>query len=816
MRHALPAERIDGLPSGDEGLATGSVPGRRQRHGDNAILPGERRHGLQPLLDASADPMVWFLAAAALLYAVIGDRFEALVLTAALVPIIGLDLWLHRRTRASTGALADVIADTARVLRDGREQDIAAVELVVGDLVLLGPDQPVPADGVLVAADRLQVDEALLSGEPLPQAKQAMAACAPWPDSVDHAHWASAGTRVLDGHGRLRVVATGADTLYGELVRSAQAQPQARTPMQAAVRRLVALLLVAAVLLCLTLFAARWWQGFGLVDALVGAATLAVAALPEEFPVVLTLFLGLGVFRLARRRALVRRAVVVENIGRTTWLCSDKTGTLTEGRMRLVEAVPAPGVGRDALLEAAALASRTESGDPMDRAILHQRPRPDRDELARFPFTGERRRETAVFANPAGGAQAVTKGALETVLALSDTAPADREAILAQARRRLQDGQRLLACAARPAAGDDDEPASGFRFLGLLCFSDPLRPEARATVERARTLGLRLLVLTGDHALTAAAVAREAGIGDGEPVVCEGPDIDARLAARGASALDGIDAVARCLPATKAAVVTALRARGEVVAVTGDGVNDVPALAAADIGIAMGQRGTRSAREAASIVLLDDRLSSVVEAIAEGRRIDAGLRLAFAYLILVHLPFVLSAALLPLGGHPLFLLPLHIVWIELIIHPTAILAFQRIPAGRHDPPSRPVPDRVFGRRQWRTLLAVGLLATAAVGVGYLLPMAQGQPDDVARAAGLVLLVAFGSGIAAGLSGLATPASRWVVLASLASAPLLLAWPAAAALVHAAPPPAAAWLAGAALAVAAAAVGRRLRRGLHSR
>lgn len=343
MRHALPAERIDGLPSGDEGLATGSVPGRRQRHGDNAILPGERRHGLQPLLDASADPMVWFLAAAALLYAVIGDRFEALVLTAALVPIIGLDLWLHRRTRASTGALADVIADTARVLRDGREQDIAAVELVVGDLVLLGPDQPVPADGVLVAADRLQVDEALLSGEPLPQAKQAMAACAPWPDSVDHAHWASAGTRVLDGHGRLRVVATGADTLYGELVRSAQAQPQARTPMQAAVRRLVALLLVAAVLLCLTLFAARWWQGFGLVDALVGAATLAVAALPEEFPVVLTLFLGLGVFRLARRRALVRRAVVVENIGRTTWLCSDKTGTLTEGRMRLVEAVPAPG-----------------------------------------------------------------------------------------------------------------------------------------------------------------------------------------------------------------------------------------------------------------------------------------------------------------------------------------------------------------------------------------------------------------------------------------------------------------------------------------
>ncbi|THG70508.1 cation-transporting P-type ATPase, partial [Pseudomonas sp. A-1] len=367
MRRAIPGERLAGLESPARGL-NGAELAERRRYGANDILAEDAGRWRALLGETLGDPMLWFLLGTALLFALLGDRAEALTLLLAVVPLLGMDAWLHRRTQASTAGLASRLAGTARVLRDGVEQRIAARELLPGDLALVGPGDYFPADGVLVDGAQMLADESSLTGESFPVRKQVLAA--PFPDSAGEEHWACAGTRLLGGRAVLRVLYTGAETRYGELVRVARSGRQARTPLQLAIARLVATLLWAALATCLLLAAIRLAQGFGAVDALLSAVTLAVAALPEEFPVVFTFFLGVGVYRLARRQALVRRAVAVENIGRVSCICTDKTGTLTAGRLLLTHRAPAAGLDDAGLLQLALHAVRGEADDPLDAALL--------------------------------------------------------------------------------------------------------------------------------------------------------------------------------------------------------------------------------------------------------------------------------------------------------------------------------------------------------------------------------------------------------------------------------------------------------------
>ena len=339
----FPLARIAGL-SHDQGLTTPEAAARRARHGANDVVEVARHPWWTLAGDTARDPMLWFLVTTSALYAGIGETMEAATLAAAIVPLAAMDAYLHRRTSASTAGLRSRLAARARVVRDGGEVELAASEVVPGDLVIVAPGEFVPADGVIVACEEVQVDESTLTGESVPVRKRAL----PWPPTsgdeprVAFEHWSFAGTRVLAGRARLRVAYTGAETLYGEIVRAVASGSAARTPLQSAITDLVGVLSAVAGVACVVLALVRVAQGHGWIDALVSALTLAVAALPEEFPVVFTFFLGVGVYRLARRHALVRRAAAVENIGRVTTICSDKTGTLTEGRLVLAHHVPSP------------------------------------------------------------------------------------------------------------------------------------------------------------------------------------------------------------------------------------------------------------------------------------------------------------------------------------------------------------------------------------------------------------------------------------------------------------------------------------------
>ena len=784
MRHALPLDRVRGLVTAERGLTADEVADRRRRYGANDIVETVGHPVAELAKETARDPMIWFLVGTAALYGVLGQVSEAVTLLVSIAPLVGMDAYLHRRTQASTQGLRGRLADAARVVRDGVEQVVPATAVVAGDLAVVATGEPFPADGVVVAGTELRVDESALTGEAFPVTKHPLASepdGGPEPQ-VDAEHWGFAGTRLLTGRARLRVVAVGGETLYGAIVKLATGAMRERTPLQRAVAGLVTALLVAAVILCALLAIVRLRQGYGWADAVVSAASLAVAALPEEFPVVLTVFLGVGVYRLAQRKALVNRAVAVENIGRITCICSDKTGTITEGQLRVARVVPAAGHDEASVLAIAAAAARLETGDPLDRAILTAAGHGAAGEvLATFPFTEDRRRETAVI-RTAAGIVAYTKGAPETVRAMCD---GDDAAVwTAHIAELAAAGQKVVACAWRPLAEyPGGEPDRALRFAGLIGIADPVRAGVGDAVAWCRAAGVRVLMVTGDHPATARAVAREIGLA-AEPVIVTGDELAA--AASVGEAVGEADVVARALPAQKLSIVRALQRAGEIVAVTGDGVNDVPALQAADVGIAMGQNGARSAREVSSIVLLNDDFRSIVAAIAEGRSLFDNLRRSFQYLLMIHVPLVLTATFIPLLGYPVLYLPIHIVWLEAMIHPTALLVFQGSAASRGTgaaiPPGRGRDVRLFSRAEWQIIAAVGGLITVVVAVTYDRSLA-GADDDHARAMAMVALTTASASVMAALSGLRTRVARAVAGLSLAAAVVLVQIPALASLLH---------------------------------
>jgi Ca2+-transporting ATPase len=782
MRRAVTKEKIAALEHAEDGLSTRAVEERRARYGYNDIIETRPRGWLDVLRDTVKDPMLWFLALTSGLFAFVGDFTEALVMAGAIVPLVGMDAFLHRRTQASTQGLRSRLAENTSAFRDGAWTDVRAIDLVPGDLVHVTTGASLPADGIIVRGESLQVDESALTGESFPVGKKPLATALPQFEEllVDGEHWGFAGTRLLTGEARMRVVDTGAATMYGQIVRSAAHSAHARTPLQLAIGNLVTLLLWGAAALCVVLAWIRLQQGHGIIDALTSAVTLGVAALPEEFPIVFAFSLGVGIFRLARHQALVRRAVVVENIGRVTCICTDKTGTLTEGRVRVAHYVPAGGTSNSQLASIAALASRADSGDPLDQAILDAAPGVslDLERLATFPFTEDRRRETGAFRERTGGIFVASKGAPETILSVCELTPDEHAAWTARVATLAGGAHKVIACASRrvtPEAWAGTEPTHHYELSGLLACEDPVRDGVADSVREATAAGIRVMMVTGDHAATARAVALEVGIGTGAPRTIEGDQLEAELAQNGLPGLLDIDVIARAVPAQKLRIVQALQQHGEIVAVTGDGVNDVPALHAADIGIAMGERGTRAARDAGAVVLLDDNFRTIVHAIREGRQLFRNLRSAFAYLLMIHIPLVATATLIPLAGYPLLYLPIHIVWLELIIHPTALLVFQ---ASSATPALEPLREhrgapRFFNGWQWLVVLSAGVAITVIVLVVYQRGLGDAPNVEHARAMALVTLVVASTTLAATLSRLSTPIARTVAATSAASAVILV-------------------------------------------
>ncbi|MDQ1363202.1 MAG: P-type Ca2+ transporter type [Pseudomonadota bacterium] len=781
MMRQVPYVRVSGLTGPENNLTANDVLVRRSGYGANNILQAPVASWLDLLRDTLRDPMLWFLVITSSLFIIIAEYREAIILAIAILPLAGMDAYLHRRTQASVASLGGRLAVTSRVIRDGQLQTVASIDLVPGDLVVLEANEYFPADGIIVSSHDVQIDESALNGEAFPVRKYKTDLLPQAGDTlVADTHWGFAGTRLLTGNLHLRVIFTGNDTFYGEIVRTALQGRHAKTPLQLAITNLVTLLLVAAAILCLLVAWVRWMQGFGLLDALVSAMTLAVAALPEEFPVVFTFFLGVGVYRLARRRALVRRAVAVENIGRISTICSDKTGTLTLGYLSLMHVYPATNHNRETLLHIAASASRGDSNDPLDQAIFTAaeiNPQSIRH-LATFPFTEDRKRETALIRSDGNQLMAVVKGAPEIIFNQCALTARARQELLNKANQLAAEGHKVIACASRifdMRTWTDHEPEKDFEYAGLIAFEDPVREGVADSVRQCQQAGIHIIMITGDHPLTARAVAMELGIGQGNPRVVTADEIQHHdhLVVN----LQKIDVIARSIPSQKLHFVQQLQAAGEIVAVTGDGVNDVPALQIADVGIAMGERGTQAAREVAAVVLLDDNFRTIVRAIAEGAQLFKNLRLSFAYLLMVHIPLVASAAVIPLAGFPLLYLPVHIVWLELIIHPTALLVFQQLPANDELPHKKHRSrTQFFSRTEWITITLVGTLLTIILIGGYVYSLGIGRNIEHARSMALAILCSGSAGLTVSLSGLKTTVSRIVAALTIISALVLIQSP----------------------------------------
>jgi len=783
-RHAS-LEAMPTVPThiAESGLSAAEAAQRLVEDGPNALPGGKRRSLWSIAIDTLREPMFLLLLAAGTLYLVFGDLQEGLTLFGFVVVTLGLTLYQEGKTERAIEALRDLTSPRALVIRGGQAQRIAGRDVVRGDLLKLSEGDRVPADALLVSADGVRVDESLLTGEAVPVGKRVAqsdelavsatpadaARVAPGGDDLPRVY---AGTLIVQGHATARVTATGAGSEIGRIGAALSTVENERSPLQKQTNKLVRNLALLALALSLALVLVHGLMQGDWLQAVLAGIALAMAMLPEEYPVVLTVFPALGARRLSKAGVLTRRINAIETLGATTVLCSDKTGTLTENRMTVTHLV-AGGVGLhdhvalDALtdgklpeafhtlVEVAILASVVDPFDPMEKAFhqLGERFLVDSEHLHHdwrlvqtYALSPELRAMSHVWTASADGAQTVAaKGAPEAVMDLCHLDVAHKADIASAVDVLATQGLRVLAVARGAFEGQawpQSEHDFDFEFIGLLGLADPVRPQVPAAVAECRAAGIRVVMITGDYPATARAIAQQAGLAAlAESDILAGEEIatlsDAALRERMAT----VGVCARIAPEQKLRIVQALKARGDIVAMTGDGVNDAPALRAAHVGVAMGGRGTDVARESASLVLVDDDFAAIVAAVRLGRRIFDNLRKAMSYILAVHVPIAGMALLPVLFGWPALLFPMHIAFLELIIDPACSIAFENEPA-ESDVMQRPPRDAsapLFGGATlWLALLqGMGVLAAVLAAFAWASPR---LPEPEARAFAFATLV----------------------------------------------------------------------------
>lgn len=762
-------------------LSTGEAQHRLRRFGPNE-LEGSKPRGLIVLLrEIISEPMFLLLLACSIVYLLLGDLLEATLLSSAIFIVIFITFIQTRRTERTLDALRDLSSPRALVIRDGTPVRIGAREVVPDDVVILSEGDRVPADGFVLLSKALKLDESLLTGESVSVRKVTWNS----DDSIgqpggDDSPFVYAGTLVVQGTGEMRVQATGHSTAMGRIGSSLKTTDRPPSALQQETGRVVRVVALSSLFVS-AIMAGMWWLRDGdVVRAVLMGLTFAMSTIPEELPVVLTIFLALGAWRISKKSVLTRQMHAVEALGSASFLCVDKTGTLTENKM-IVSALWTPEGGVNVLtgheheltsaetsiLRIAALACDRNGIDPMDKATISAANR-----FGLQPFEGLSLKKYFPMIRPilavgngwnsgqGPACEIFTKGAPETIakicrkdhLSPRQSTMADKleKEIMAATVILASRGYRVLAVAnGNHASG---ELAGGletysFEFSGLIGFSDPVRAGVRESVKNCHEAGIKVLMITGDFPSTATSIARSIGLENPDSLLTgdELLEISDEILA---THLKTVRVLARMVPEQKLRVVKILRATGEIVAMTGDGVNDAPALKAAHIGIAMGGRGTDVAREAAALVLLNDDFTSIVEAIGLGRRINDNIQKAISYIIAIHIPIVGLTILPVLTGGQIILWPLHLAFLQLIIDPVCSIVFESEPTEEFimKRPPRSITARLFSRPvvtsgMWQGSCA--LLATLGVyyGIGN-----SGESPNHARGVAFLTLIAINIGL----------------------------------------------------------------------
>ncbi len=691
------------------GLTSAQAQSRLAKFGYNQLPTQERQTWWRLLLSTLKQPMLLLLLASCLLYALIGDLKDALLLLISVVGVISLTVYEERKTGATLDKLRDLSSPTVLVKRDGQFINLSSRQLVPDDIVLIKEGDRVPADGVVLVTHHLQIDESLLTGESLPVNKSELDhQLIPSRPGGNNSPWIFSGTLVIQGSATIRVVSTGINTEMGKIGRALQMLPERPTLVQQETNRLVRIFAGVGAMLCFSLVIFYGLVRSDWIQGILAGLTLSLALIPEEFPVVLIIFLTLGAWRIAKYRVLARNMAAIETLGATQTLCVDKTGTLTLNKMRLttvmlgnkvfdLDLVTPRSLPKKfhQLINTAWLASQAEPFDPMEKEIKrlaldgesHARYRPSLQLLHQYPLTKSLLSVTQVWqskTHPGAKLLVAAKGAPEDVMALCNLSVSEKEQLHAKVEQLSIQGLRLIAVAQAHFAPRPNQhlPKSQreyqFELLGILGFIDPVRSSAAEAVAECKSAGIRVCMITGDYHGTACHIAALVGL-ENPYTFLTGQELEKLPIKELQARLSTTSVFARVLPEQKLKIVQTLQSLKQVVAMTGDGVNDAPALKAADIGIAMGELGTDVAREAADLVLLNNNFSSIVRAVRLGRRIFTNIKKAIAYLVAVHIP-IATLSLLPMVTKlPALLFPAHVAFLELIIDPACTIVFESQP-----------------------------------------------------------------------------------------------------------------------------------------
>ncbi len=742
------------------GLTEAEARKRQERYGKNELVPQKEKNFLKKLAHIVCEPMFLLLIVAAAVYFFIGAVRDGIIMLIFVINIIAIDVIQEWKTGRTLHALRDLSAPRVTVLRDGRECVIASTDLVPGDLMMIHEGVKVPADGVIIRCADLRVDESSLTGEAEGVWK------VPRQDGSKYeGHWRRdvcyAGTLVMQGSAAVLVDKIGLDTEYGKIGVHVAAAPDELTPLQKQAGNLVRTCAVIAGVFFILVVVLTWSNLSGedlterFTGSLISGLTLAMAMIPEEFPVIMTVFLSMGAWRLARKHSLVRKLPSVAALGSISVLCVDKTGTITMNQMVMKEAAPYRTEERS-LLRIIGMACETEAYDPMEKAMLSfcEKHGLSREELfggsciAEYAFTNELKMMGHVWKKD-GRITIAAKGSTESILSICRLSEEEKLEIKKQMKKLSSRGMRVIAAAMSEPEREEDVPQKitdcSLRFMGLVGLEDPPREGVREDIAACTDAGIRVIMITGDYEVTASFIAGEVGIPHNENVIT-GDQISAMSEEELREAVKSVSIFSRVIPEHKMRIVRALKANGEITAMTGDGVNDAPALKYADIGIAMGKRGSEVSREAADLILMDDNFHTISDTIRDGRRIYDNIRKAVGYVFAIHIPIALASLAAPLLGimpSALLLLPAHVVILEMLIDPTCSVVLERIPAEKG---IMTRPPRDFRRN----LLPAGLLFRSIVqGVSvfaasfgaYLLILSDDFSHVLeARSAGLSILI----------------------------------------------------------------------------